>query len=122
MFRRVFAFDHIILRFALYILIGTALFLLTTTVVGATDTVSTPSASEYTRETTPVIERQPETSTAADLRLATGFSLATILLMATVVLSDRGATATDGEQAIPTHRHPATVRPIRSAESMPEAA
>jgi hypothetical protein len=66
----VFAFDHVILLFARHVLIGTALFLLTTTVAGATDTVSTPGASEYTRETTPVAERQPETSTAADLRLA----------------------------------------------------
>lgn len=122
MFRRDFTFDHAILRTALYVLIGTALFLLTTTVAGATDTVPTPTAGEYSRETTPVVEPQPVASTNADLRLATGLSIAAVVVMATVVLSDRGVTVMDGEQVIPAAKRPAAVRAIRPAESMPEAA
>jgi len=123
MFRHVSAFDHAILRSALYVLIGAALFLLTTSVAGATDAAATPSAWEYTHETNPVAERRPEASTSADLRLATGLSIAAVIVMATVGLSERAATtAINDEQVIPSPRRPAAVRPIRPAEAMPEAA
>jgi hypothetical protein len=121
-FRHVFRFDHFILRATLYALIATALFLLTTTVAGATDTAPTPTAGEYALETKPATARQPEASTSADLRLASGLSIVAVMVMALVVVSERRATAIDNEQATPAPKRPAVVRSIGSAEAMPEAA
>jgi hypothetical protein len=121
-FRRVLPFDHVLLRAALCALIGIALVLVTTSAAGATDAVGTPTASEYTRETTPAAERRPEASTSADLRLATGLSVAAVIVMVTVVLSDRGATASDREEAMLAPTRPVVVRPIRPTEVLPEAA
>jgi hypothetical protein len=121
-FRQVFPFDHVILRAAIYALIATALFLLTTTVAGATDTVPTPTAGEYALETKPATARQPAASTSADLRLASGLSIAAVLVMALVVVSERGTTAIDNERVTPAPKRPAVVRSIGPAETMPEAA
>lgn len=126
MFRRASSFEPSFTRIALVLLIGVALMLLTGTVANAAEpAVSTPSAWEYAYETAPAAERQPTASTAADLRLATGLSIAAVIVLATLVVGERHPdepATTDLAPETKVAREPAPIRSLGPAEVLPKAA
>ena len=127
MFRPLFCVDRSFSRVVLFIVALAALMLVSAASAGATEPVpSTPTAWEYTHETAPATERQPVASSAADLRLATGISIAAVMVIATVLVSERqGDDAVREVETSPARnvtRQPAPIRSLAPAKALPEAA
>ncbi len=126
-FRRALPLNLNSMRLALIVLVGAVLMLVTVAGTDAAEpAVSTPTSWEYTQQTAPAAERQPVPSTSADLHLATGLSIAAVIVIAATIVSDRPASNPETETvATPTRnipRPPATIRPLVPAEALPEAA
>ncbi len=127
MFRRALPFDLFSIRTALIVLAGVVVMLLTVAGADAAEPApSTPTAWEYTHETTPATARQPVASTAADLRLATGLSIAAVIVIATVLVGERQPVVAVAERDLVPERivprQPASIRTLAPAEALPEAA
>jgi hypothetical protein len=121
------ALNTALVRAAVFILIASALFALTALPAGATEpTVSTPTAWQYAYEMAPTTERQPETSTPADFRLAFIMMIAAMVGMASVLLSDKELRGVDArEAAVQTTPTPLRSAPAKVHEpvgTLPEAA
>ena len=125
-FRRALPFDLISLRLVLIVLAGVIVMLLTVAEADAAETgVSTPTAWEYAHQTAPAAERPVAPSTAADLHLATGLSIAALVVIATMVVGERTpdeAVDADLAPATPVTRLPAMLLPLSPATTLQEAA